>query len=224
MRVTSRHMRPRILGIAGDRLTGQRQRQFKFFATLRPAELDARSMGPGEKAVGARIVRGDLERLAETGLSNIDLVGRPPSPHKEHRPHHQSPGVEAFGRAMGEPAMLGGVETRFDRASHAFGNLILQSEEVGNLDVVALGPDLELGRGVHQLSGDPSALSGAPHRALQNIAHSEIDPDLLNADGLSLVGEGRIASADEEAAHARKPRNNIFGEPVGEEFLLNVAA
>ena len=50
-----------------------------------------------------------------------------------------------------EALVLGGVEPRLDRGDDALGDLILEGEEIGELDVVALGPDLEAGRGVAQL-------------------------------------------------------------------------
>ena len=42
--------------------------------------------------------------------------------------------------------------------------------------------------------------------------------------GLVLVDEGRVARDDQQFVEARKLRDDVFGQSVGEEFLLGIAA
>ena len=46
--------------------------------------------------------------------------------------------------------MLGGEKARFDGGDDAFGYLILNGEEIRELEVVALRPNLAAGRGIAQ--------------------------------------------------------------------------
>jgi len=59
---------------------------------------------------------------------------------------------------------------------------------------------MRAGQGIDQLPGDAHASSRLAYRALEDIAHAELAPDMLHVDGAPLVGEGRIAGDDEEPA------------------------
>ena len=104
------------------------------------------------------------------------------------------------GRRLCEALVLGRVELRFDRPDDASGDLVLQDEEIGKLDVVALGPGLPARRGVGELRADAKALSGAPHAPVQHIAHAQRPSDLPDVERLAAKGERRIARRDEQPA------------------------
>ena len=50
---------------------------------------------------------------------------------------------------------------------------------------------------VDQLTGDAHAVARFAHAALKHVAHAQFAADLLHVDGLTLVGETRIAGDDE---------------------------
>src|SRR6266478_3319530 len=58
--------------------------------------------------------------------------------------------------------------------------------------------------GIDQLPGDAHPRSRFANRALENIAHAELAPDLLHIDRLALVGKARIVGDDEEPADPRQ--------------------
>jgi hypothetical protein len=62
---------------------------------------------------------------------------------------------------------------------HGLGDLVLEREDIGQIAVVALGPDVLPGLGLHQLSGDPDAITGFAQAALEYVPHTQLAPDLL---------------------------------------------
>ncbi len=54
------------------------------------------------------------------------------------------------------------------------GDLVLDGEDVGELAVVALGPDVAVGRGVDQLDGDAHPVAGLAHAALDHVLDAEL--------------------------------------------------
>ena len=70
--------------------------------------------------------------------------------------------------------MFRGVELRFDGGDNALGDLVLDGEDVGEVAVVALCPDVVAGRRVDKLRGDAQALAGLAHAAFEHVAHAEL--------------------------------------------------
>ena len=109
---------------------------------------------------------------------------------------------------------------RDDRRRH----LVLDREDVLEVAVVALGPEVAVGLGVDQLHGDADALARLAHAALDDVLHAELARDLLHVDRLALVLERRVARDHEQLAEARQLGDDVLGDAVGEEFLLGIAA
>src|SRR6516164_419637 len=83
---------------------------------------------------------------------------------------------------------------------------------------------MRAGQGIDQLPGDAHASSRLAYRALEDIAHAELAPDLLHVDGAALVREGRIAGNDEQPADLAQSSDDFFDHAVGEILLLGIAA
>ena len=75
--------------------------------------------------------------------------------------------------------MLSDVQARLDGGDDVLGYLVLQGEEIGQTDIVAMRPGLEPGAGIAQLGGYPKLLSRAPDAAPENIADAQLATDLL---------------------------------------------
>jgi hypothetical protein len=78
------------------------------------------------------------------------------------------------------------------------GNVILQCEDVANLTIVALGPQVTPRQTVDKLRIDPHALASPLNTALEHIAHPEILGYLLHLHRLALVCESRVAGDDKK--------------------------
>ena len=75
----------------------------------------------------------------------------------------------------------------------AFGNFVLEVEDILELAVEAFGPDMGAGFGIDQLGGNAETISRLAHAAFKHIARAKLASDLLHIDLLALVGERRVA-------------------------------
>ena len=80
-----------------------------------------------------------------------------------------------------------------DCGNHFLGNLILQRENVGQLAIMAIGPDMLAGGGVYELRCDAHAITALAHAPFEHITHAQFTTHLLYIDGRTFVGEARIA-------------------------------
>ena len=122
------------------------------------------------------------------------------------------------------PESLLGVEMRLDRGHDLLGDVVLHREDVVQLAVVLLGPDVLAAPGVDQLAGDAQPPAGRAHAALQHVAHAEVARDLAHVDRAALVGEGRVAGDHEQPAQPGERGDDVLGDAVGEIVLLGIAA
>ena len=111
-----------------------------------------------------------------------------------------------------------------DRADDARRHLVLQIEDVLELAVEAVRPEMRAGCGIDELPGDAHPVCRLAHAAFEHVAHPELAADLLHVHGPALVGEARIAGDHEQPAHARQRGDDLFHHAVGEILLLRVAA
>jgi hypothetical protein len=72
-------------------------------------------------------------------------------------------------------------------------DLVLDGEDVLELAVVALRPDVPVGLGVDELDGDAHPVARLAHAALRDILHLQRLRHLLDVHRLALVDEGRVA-------------------------------
>ena len=107
-------------------------------------------------------------------------------------------------------------QRRDDRRGH----LVLDGEDVLELAVVALGPDVPVGDRIDQLHGDADPVARLAHAALDHVLDADLLREVLDPDRLALVDEGRVARDHEQLAEAGQRGDDVLGEPVGEELLL----
>jgi hypothetical protein len=129
--------------------------------------------------------------------------------------------VSAFLAA--HPLDLGHLDLRRDGGHDIAGDVLLKVEEVIELAVVALGPNMAPGLAVDQLGRDPDPFGGSADATFEDETNPELLGNPPHVDRLALVGEGRVAGDDEEARKARQLGDDIFGNPIGEVVLLRVA-
>jgi len=100
-----------------------------------------------------------------------------------------APGVEAA-RWLAQGAVQLGVANRWGNGDrHRLGEFVLYRENVSEIAVVALGPDMFAGLGFDHLRGDANAIAELAQTPFEHIAHAELAPDLLHIDGAALVSE-----------------------------------
>jgi hypothetical protein len=94
--------------------------------------------------------------------------------------------------------LLGVGNGRRKGGRHRLGDLILERENVGEIAIVVLGPDVISGASINKLRRDAHPITGLAHAAFEHIAHAEFPSDLLHIDRAALVGEAGVARDDEE--------------------------
>src|SRR5258708_37786832 len=109
-------------------------------------------------------------------------------------------GIEACGRFAFGAFDFRALQLWRDRADNACGDAVLKVENILERTVKPIRPQMHAVRHIDQLPSDAYAITGLAHAAFKHIAHAELTSDLLDADGLALVGEARIARDDEEPA------------------------
>ena len=65
-------------------------------------------------------------------------------------------------------------QLQLQRRHDGLADLVLQGEDVGEVAVVALGPDVVAGRAVDQLGGDPHPAAGLAHAAFEHVADAQL--------------------------------------------------
>ncbi|MNF62334.1 hypothetical protein D3C84_440130 [compost metagenome] len=180
-------------------------------------------MAPGGHAIGRGKLRIELGGLVEQRQRLLD--GFPGSAVQFRRSAQVIVvGVQAFrGFALGALDFRP-FELRRDRADDAFGDLILQFEDVVEHSFEAFRPDMRAGRRVYELPGDAHLVAGFAHATFQHVAHAELLADFLDVHRPALVGEARIARDDEQPADTRQGGDDVLHHAVGEIFLLRIAA
>ena len=117
---------------------------------------------------------------------------------------------------------LGGREFRLERARDPPGDLALYLEDVVDVPVVGLRPEMRVGGSVDELARDADARPLAPNAPLEYVAHAELLGDLTQAPVASLVAAARRHRDDTQASDLGELRDDVLGHPVGEVLVRRV--
>ena len=107
------------------------------------------------------------------------------------------------GSALFRASRLGRHKLGVQRVRQAHNDFVLHVEKIGERLVEAFGPKMTAEFGVDELHIDAHAASAALDAAFQHIAELQLTADLLQIDGLALVGERGVAP-DHERARMRE--------------------
>jgi hypothetical protein len=127
-------------------------------------------------------------------------------------------------RACVRVVLLAAGEAHLERLHDLLGHLVLHREDVLEVAVEAVGPDVAAALGVDELHVDAHLHAGTAHAAFEHVAHAELAAHLLDVDALLLVRERRVARDHEQARDLGNVGDDVFGDAVGEVLLLGVAA
>src|SRR5882762_8269000 len=144
--------RNRSTGQFFDRALNRRQAmRAKFSGRLGSGDAEA-LVAPGEGWI--EINRGLKKSLRQRVILGVQLAEMPQAA------LISSPGVGAFGWLAHRPPLFGIGDGRGDSYRHRLADLILHREDVGEVAVVAVGPDMVAGLRLDQLRGDADAVAG----------------------------------------------------------------
>ena len=103
-------------------------------------------------------------------------------------------------------------------------DLVLHVEDVFELAVVPLGPQLIAVRRVDELRGDAHARARLAHAALEHVPHLQALRDLADLDRLALERERGRARGDVKSFDLGQRVDDLFGEAVAEVLVLGIGA
>ena len=113
-----------------------------------------------------------------------------------------------------------GEELHLERVDHRQRQLALHLEDIGQLAVVLLGPEMEPVPGVDELRRDAHAVARLAHAALEERG----DVQLVGDDGqvlvLALEVEGRCPPRHPQAIDLGQGVEDLLGDAVGEVLLV----
>ena len=133
--------------------------------------------------------------------------------------------LQVLGRARRQRLPLGAGERQVQRAGHLLGDGGLHLEHVGELGVVALGPELAVVAHPDQLGRDADGAARAlpAHAALEHVVHPQLPADLPHG----LVGLAVLAGAgardDAESLHPAQAAGDLLRQPAAEVLVLRPA-
>ena len=103
-------------------------------------------------------------------------------------------------------------------------DVVLHREDVLQLAVVGLRPQVRVGRRLNELRGDSNVLAGLAHAAFEDGRHVELLRDRRDVHILALEVERRGAGHHPQAADLRQHVQEFLGKTVGEVFLVLLRA
>ena len=102
-------------------------------------------------------------------------------------------------------------QPKLDRTDNLARDLILEGEDIGEVPVVTVGPDVRAGRSIDQLRRDAHPIAELAHASFDNVADRQFSADLRHADGSALVNKSRVARGNQQTGDLREVSDQIFG-------------
>src|SRR4051794_37091657 len=101
---------------------------------------------------------------------------------------------------------------------------VLYRQDVYQVPVIPVGPDVAAGLNVHELGGNSYPGARALYASLDHIANAELLGDQPHIDRATAIGKAGVARDHQERAVARQPGDEIVSNAIREIFLLDVAS
>lgn len=101
---------------------------------------------------------------------------------------------------------FGSIDLRFDADHDPLRDFLLHCEDVGNVTVEPLCPEMMACRGFNELRGDSDAIAATPRASFQQIRHAKFTPDLTDVLWPPFVNNGRVSRDHGKPAPIRKRR------------------
>ena len=150
-----------------------------FFRFVKAGMREPDLVRPCEIGVGKREVRIGFERIAEKSGGDRGALGIERS-YEGQRSQIEIVGVEALGTLAARTFDLGLLHAWLDDADHPLGDAILQVENVFEIAIELVGPQMRAGFGLDELGRDTHARFRFAHAAFQKVAHAQLAADLSN--------------------------------------------
>src|SRR5262249_61591663 len=109
-----------------------------------------------------------------------------------------------------------------ERECDSTGDLVLQSEQIADVVIEAVGPQIGPSVCIDQLGVGAHLLTRAPYAPFQCVAHAELATDLFNVNRSALIGKGGATSDDEAPRDPRQVGRQVVRDAVCKVFSVDV--
>ena len=213
-------MRRRQLGVERQ---GARHRIERLGLRLRrrhPAVDVQDRVAIGEAGVGRGVAVVEGNRPFEAGDRRANHRGRPLVP--------QVPAleIEVVGERVGGGPRhrAAAAQRRRHRGDDRLHHVVLHLENVGELAIVAIRPNVVAAVDRGEVHGETQLRAGAPHAALENGIDAELAPDLAHVEVAAAEAERRGPRGDAQPGKPGQGVDQILGQAVAEVLVLDAGA
>ena len=172
--------------IERHRMTPLAQRRFQSRrAIFRLVDKRALQIDVAERAMAACEIRIGVDRALEIGFGRVEpRRGKPPE--IPQAALVAIPGVQAFRRLAGGELLLDLRQLRLDRCGDLACHLLLDIEDIFELQVVFVGPQLLAIRSPDELRRYPHRVAALANAADHHVSHAKLLADFAGIHGSSL--------------------------------------
>ena len=116
-----------------------------------------------------------------------------------------------------------GCDPAADLVGDRTGQFPLQLQQIGELALVGVRPDVVVRHAVDELDGQPHASAGTLHRTLDDGVDAQFACDLRQRLVGPFESHHRGAGDDAQAVNLREARDHLVGHAVGEVLLNRIS-
>jgi hypothetical protein len=110
------------------------------------------------------------------------------------------------------------------RVYYLLRNFVLNTEDVLEVTIIALGPNMAVGISVNELCRYSDALTRSAQAALKHVTDAKIFAYLRQIRIFFLAGKGSVAGNDEEARYLGEVGDDVLGNAIAKILLFWIAA
>src|SRR5438128_387236 len=125
---------------------------------------------------------------------------------------------------MRESTLLPQGELELQGCHNLLHDFILQSKNVFQRPVIALGPQVIVLGGINQLGSDAHLSVGLAYAAFQHVPYTQLFAQFWYFYCLPFVKEGGVTRNDKEARDTGEGTGEVLGDTIAKILLLRVAA
>ena len=177
---------------------------------------------PGPRRDRERIVRVQTDRLCVCGNRGLEVFG-----FRSRVVRFYGSQIRIERRGIARPAafdLCGCVAEQRDLKStrHGVRDIGLQRQNITQVTIVGLRPEMEARHCAVELRGDANLISRAPHAPFQDRRHVQLVAHSGNVRMFALKRERRSARGDLQLINSSQRVQQLFREPVGEILLIRI--
>ena len=171
-----------------------------------------------------RIALEGFTQQAKSALAVFPRIARSAPSEQISRAQEKLIGREVGGRMHLQTLFLPWRKVRAQRKGDPTGQFTLEREKIGDLAIVGVVPNVQVGPGIDQLSVDAHPIAGPSHRAFQDVSDPELLADLPQIARARPVLPNRSSADHLEVGDLRKTGENIVLDAVREVHVLQIVA